>query len=216
MARKFYFSSSAVPSIAPAFDSGWADTAQAVVRTMPIAADSSAMVVKNYDNVPIVSSRLMYQFISPAIAAQTITGTMQFVIKSFANGGSMSWTFRVRVLSGDGLTVRGTLISLSMTVASGTPFNTVTFGTISNVNGGAFSITSTDAQDGDVIVVEMGLLNGNLSTDDAQAQIGADGGSDYTFTNAQTTDLNPWVNFSQTITMAPLTNSTNRFLMIMR
>ena len=164
------------------------------------------MVVTQTDNVTVVTGRLVYQFVSEPIDAQTINGTMKFAIKAQVlnpTDGSMGSLFVIRVVSADGSTVTGTLLDQVTVLAPGSPFSRPTFGSITNVNAGAAALTEVVSNQGDRIVIEYGLYNGNVSTDDGKTQIGGDGATDYLWTNGQTTDLNPWVEFSNTITMAP-------------
>ncbi len=205
MATRLYFKSTTAGPITPAStDASWANTASKAVLSMSVTNTGTVLTNKdvlNYTND--LSDCLVYQFVSPPIDAATLTGTFQMIIKCLGtpSGAWMVGHAVVRVLSGDGTTVRGTVVS-SVTMGGTTRFaqpttaSTILFPT----GGGTAACTSTSITSGDRLVIEVGFENQNLSTDDVTMRVGENGGSDFAYTELLTTDLNPWCEFSQNLT----------------
>lgn len=166
--------------------------------------------------VPITTGTdvLLGQWISPGLAAQTITGNVhaQMYAREVSTANDMRSQLVIRVVSADGLTVRGTIYAGdtgSMTDEWPTAFQNVTFpqdaispATLTNIG----AIT-----DGDRLVVEFGFrahaTNGTL---DARVYVGDAGSSgDLPDSEADTTTAltyNPWIEFSNAITLSDNSN----------
>lgn len=155
---------------------------------------------------------LVGQYISPAIAAQTITGTvkMQMQMSNPSLSNDLRSQLIVRVVSQDGTTVRGTLYAGdtgSMTDEWGSSYANDTFpqATISPV-----SMSSVTAVDGDRICVEFGYRShtGTLTGGDVRVRLGDTGASgDLPDESVQTAaTYAPWIEFSNAITMSDNTN----------
>lgn len=133
------------------------------------------------------------QFISEPLNKQTISGTVSVVVKCLESALTANATLAViiRVVSNDGGTVRGTLCSV---VGTDTEFPTTAATRILS----ASALSSVNAEMGDRLVVELGMLfsTGAAATSGA-LNFGTSGGSDYALTTALTTTINPWVEFSQ-------------------
>lgn len=209
---RFYLPSTGAAAVSPAYDAEWDDTANAASRlTMVRTRISSAFATINVSETGGSSASprdlLARQYVSePIVGAQTISGTLK---------GQMSMTedsflanflpqMVVRVVSNDGSSVRGTLYAGDTRTTSNVDemFN----GQLTNLKNPADAISpvalsSVAAQNGDRIVVEVGARANNTQTTDyvLSARFGDNAGSDLTEGGTETTDLNPWVQFSAAI-----------------
>lgn len=197
MATRFYFSNAQAADISPAFG-GWTNTSLAVRRALLSAKSDLESLANGSDHFLDSSSNpsLDRQFVSEPLAAQTINGSLKMQLRCFDFNALTTCTSRllVRVVSGDGLTVRGTLLPLAQygpnTAISQALLRNKTF-----ADGDA--ISSVDAQAGDRIVIEIGfaLLVGTDSG--ARADYGAPSGtSDLPENETETSAFVPWVEFS--------------------
>lgn len=208
MATRFYLPSTGAAAVSPAFDLGWGLSVDAdriaMVRTKANSAFNSKAVA---ESSAIVTDVLMRQYVSEPVAAQTITGTLKCIAR--ANENSSTADFRsqllVRVVSGDGLVVRGTLIALD-TGALASEWNLVSFVNRkfpkAYATGGA-SVTSVTAQDGDRLVVEIGYRAHNTTAASRTGTLDFGDPSatgDLVEDETGTTQLCPWVEFSQNLT----------------
>ncbi len=154
---------------------------------------------------------LMGQFISPPIAAQTVSGTvkMQMQVSEASAARDARSQLVVRVVSHDGLTVRGTLYagdtgSLTDEWAVGTETNQ----TFPQDPLSPATMTSVVASEGDRIVVEYGFRQHQTGTNanDARMNLG-DGGSSGDLADSESdtqtgTTFNPWIEFSNAISLS--------------
>lgn len=211
MATRFYIQAGSTPSVTPAFDAGWSSASAAVRRVLGTTKDatteqSTASITSGANN-----SALVVQAVSPPLAAQTIVGTFSMVgrvLEISANDNVTKRHRSIRVYSGDGLTLRGTLSAYAAT-ASTTEITTTFAGQQHAINNG---VTSVDCLEGDVIVVEWGYgMSGTGTSPQVTMEWGGDG-TDHANANADTTGTVMWVEFSQTLTFAaqplPLTEAT--------
>lgn len=202
MATRFYFASVilGVPDISPDFDAGWEQTGGASRRKLqrkPAVKDDTTDNINIAIPTPTTQDILAGQFVGLEIPAQRISGTVSLVIKCSEANVVANCTLAVviRVLSKDGLTVRGTLYSV---FGTGTEFGTTASTRIVD----AQAVTTVDTQAGDRLVVEIGA-RATSPTDDDVASIfnGYDEVSiaDYALTSGLTTSLNGWIEFSQSL-----------------
>src|SRR5262245_66296197 len=101
--------------VAPAFGPGWEDLGVANrVRTSPTKLATPLVGASN-----VVSGWnqdcLVRQYVSDAIDAQTITGTVKGIIRAKESAATMDGFAQllIKVVSNDGATVRGTLLALN-------------------------------------------------------------------------------------------------------
>lgn len=201
-ATRFYLPAegSGAPNISPAFDAGWEQTGQATRLKLlykPKLTTLSALADTGTRTVPITTTQdiLCNQFISDGIPAQRIGTDCTFsaVIRVLESAATANVTLAivVRVVSSDGATVKGTLFS---TFNVDTEFAT-TAATRIQV---ASAVTALTTAVGDRIVVEIG---GHAAAPTAATTYtmrqGTNAATDFALTTALTTDLNPWVEFSQ-------------------
>lgn len=157
------------------------------------------------------SNILAMQAILPNLRAQTITGNVKGQAKFDESAAALDASVQtcIRVLSRDGTTVRGTLLSLDTTGAisgtAGTAGYEISTSTTNRKvptgwSGSGAALTSVTSQNGDMLVVEIGI----------RAFTAATGGTATFTTNfGQTTDLaedetstntnNSWIEFSNNI-----------------
>lgn len=209
MATRFYLQGTGTPSLSPSFDAGWEQTGSALRRplipklllsnTTGIVGTSPGMVNTNTQDICAL------QFISAPIPPQIISGTISLVLKVYESATTDNLTLAVvlRVLSGDGNTVRGTLFS---------NFNQDTewavFASAATRIVNAQTVTQVTTQGGDILVLEIGAHAAAPTTADfLNCRFGTDGTvADYALTSALTTDLNPWIEFSQDL-FGPVPNN---------
>jgi hypothetical protein len=211
MSTRFYFPSSGAAAVSPAFDSLW-DTTSAAVRlklTHPKGSTSSVGSGTLTDGgLTGVVDTAAYQFVSDPIVAGAISGTFTLVMNAAQGGGAMDGYLQtcIRVVSNDGTTVRGTLFAgqTFTTVSANSADPNFELGTIDNraIPG---TLSSVTAQAGDRLVVEVGWRTCNTSNalQNANFRAGEGTATDLQGVNNGTggTTDNPWVEFSQTITI---------------
>lgn len=193
MATRLYFVATTAPAISPPFDAGWSSTADVVRRTL--ATSQAATTETLAGSVANTATSLAVQLVSPPLTAQTISGTFTLVSRGreLATTDNVNQRWRsVRVYSGDGATLRGTLNSYAVT-GSTTELATSLTGQPHAVNG---SLTSVVCQAGDVIVVEVGYgLSATGTTPQWEMVLGG-AGTDHTTSVNDATGSVPWVEFS--------------------
>jgi len=142
---------------------------------------------------------MMRQYIShPLNGAQTITGTVkgQLIATEYSTSANFHWVSKMRVMSGDGTTNRGYL--LGETVDS-TELNS---GKMNRSFLAGNALTSVDAQDGDRIVIDIGIQAQNSSSSSYGVFVWwrDNGASDLPEDDTDTDEtLSSWIEFSQTL-----------------
>lgn len=206
MATRLYYVPTVVPGITPAFSaSGWIRTADAVRRHLTLAKGPENEVLAGMVGGAANDNSLIVQLISPPLdGAQTISGTWNVVSRSreLASTDNINKRWRAGlVYSGDGVTLRGTL-ETPVATASTTEFSPSTLqGQQHALNAG---ITSVNAQDGDIIVVEIGCgESASGTTPNYNSQIGGNG-TDHANANSDVTGTVPWMEFSANLVFRPL------------
>ena len=139
---------------------------------------------------------LFRQYVSDPIAAQTISAqALKFQMRCLENSidNNMYLALGIRVVSGDGGTVRGTILAVTRDDVE----------SVIALYNRQFTATSTQviAQDGDRIVIEVGMGGEPIegSDHDSSISIGDDSGTDLPEDDTTTTTYNPWVEFANTI-----------------
>jgi hypothetical protein len=147
---------------------------------------------------------LMFQYVSDALIEQTIAGTVkgQMRVVESATGANENAQCVIRIVSGDGTVVRGTLLASDTSALS----NEYSATSLTNRKfpkgwaGAGTSLSSVAVQDGDRLVIELGTRFGAvIGSYTAQARHGDTGGTDMAEDESQTTDNVPWMEFSQTL-----------------
>lgn len=213
MATRFYLPSTGTPSISPAFGSGWEVTTNADRRTMVTTRIASAMTNKDGVGDAAVTDQLLRQYISSALAAQTLSGTVKGVMRmasNTANIGMGAPAFRVAKCNSDGSVVTEIIaVTASPEAASAAP--PATEGTTlenrrletSPTNTFTITVPSTTINDGDFLIVELGYKDNTTDTGRfVRINFGDDSASDLPEDETTTTADNPWVEFSADISFA--------------
>jgi hypothetical protein len=217
MATRFYLSdinglpSSNVLVGFPAPAALWDSTSLSSRKIMGTAAQFILNEATNVqqqvsESVTTRDNRLIRQFISHTLAAQTISGTVKGQIRCTEGtaDADMAMEFSLRVISRTDGTVRGTLYQ---TAGSGTIVPAYEFDSSGLVNrymppGGSQAVTSVNAQQGDLLVLEVGVraYNTILSAKTATIRYGYSAArSDLPEDQTDTNDYNAWLELSHDI-----------------
>jgi hypothetical protein len=215
MATRFYLVQTGVAAISPAFDAGWGQTGQADRLRLVLQSDSKAATTLTDKTVtiPITTTQniLNRQFVSePLTVPTTISGTISAVVRCLESALTANGFLQIvaRVVSFDGITVRGTLFSGATDLEfDATATTRINFG-------GA--VTTVNALQGDRVVVEIGVAAAApTAATTATQRFGNSATTDFALTSALTTDLNPWVEFSTTFTVSkPMSNNNYQFVKV--
>lgn len=164
---------------------------------MGTAKQNTAMVTANpwdWDSSSPYDA-LARQYISDPLTEQTISGYVKGQLRVYqANSGDdFCRAIIVKVVSNDGSTVRGTLLShfpASLTSEFATSLTNRYYPP-------STALTPVDAEDGDRIVVEIGWRDFNATSwIFAYFRFGDDAASDLPENETSTDDYNPWIEFS--------------------
>jgi hypothetical protein len=195
---RFYLPSSGEAAASPAFDAGWEDTSIAERHKAVTSRISSAMQTVAFTDINTSNRDILFrQYVSEPLAAQTIpaqTITAQIRGREAHPLGNMYLAWGIRVVSGDGGTVRGTLVAVHR------DNNELVVGTLTNRWDGV-SGARLVVQSGDRLVFEVGTGGAPTSAigHDSDLSLGDDNATDLPEDDTATTAYNPWVEFSQTL-----------------
>jgi hypothetical protein len=205
VATRLYYSGYS-PSVSPAFSAEWDRTAAGVRRTLELKKASNinaesgaveAVTTAPYDVI-------LRQFCCPPLkGAQTISGFVKGQMRARESDPScdMSRAVSIRVVSNDGLTERGILLSdfqSSLTSEFDTTQTDRSFPPNS-------ALTPLACQDGDRIVVEIGYRAFNTVGGNLYGYVWFNNSSatdDLPEDETTTDNLCPWIEFSQDIVFA--------------
>lgn len=203
MSTRFYLPSTGAADVGPAFDAGWTVVSNAIRRpcstirsNSPASTRQSGLFASQTDKV------LIAQFVSAPIAAQSISGTIKGqmrVLEGAPTVGLDQIALEARVVSGDGGTVRGSLLAFG---AYGGTLEFAQVLTNRKIAVAGTAILPVSAQDGDRLVFEIGAkLSGSSTYHDfyAAAGLGDDQATDLPENTTSASVLNPWLELSQTI-----------------
>lgn len=201
MATRLYFPATATPpnGLTPAY-AGWNYTAEASRGSFNVTKGSSTLAIGTQIGAWTATAgqtALDRQYISPKLKAQTISGTFkgQIMVREFATTDNVDQLYVcVKVVSGDGTTIRSTLYALGNATTTAEFINNATCRNKGIADGD--SLSSYACADGDRLVVEIGYRNSTgATTPEAQAKWG-ESASDLPENETQTTDGSPWIEFS--------------------
>lgn len=211
MVTRMYPAATSAAQVSPTFDAGWVSTTGAVRRRLAL---TKASATETRATVTVTSGAnnetLGFQCVSdPLDGAQTITGTVTIMTRGreLATTDNVDRRARgIRVVSGDGSTVRGTLLTQGFNAS-----DTAELGT--SVTGyraaNATSLSSVSAQDGDRIVVELGYGMSSTGTTPQFDMVVGGNGTDCANADGTSTGTVPWVEFSQDLTFKTVTAPTS-------
>lgn len=201
MTARLYLESTGSTAISPAVHSSIDETASTFARTpMGTAQAGSALTDTGFCSALTTASQesVIHQCVSTTLDVnQTITGTASFVLRGRENSGTNNAHIglALRVVKPDG-TDRGTLLYYSSSGSEwGTGFRTRIIS--------AAGLSSVNALAGDYIVADILALQFSPTAGPRlDYTFGApnDGTADFALTSNLTTNLVPWIEFSQTLT----------------
>jgi hypothetical protein len=202
VATRIYLPSTGAAPFTPAIaDGGWerdsaAFVAHSVVTTK---ANTALTTLSAVFGATSTSQTRYYCGVSDTLdAAQTISGTVSMVIGKCGEtttSGDAHLAFAIRVVDGSGVH----RASLASVMATSTEFPLIA-SAATRIHS-AVAISSFAAAAGDRIVIEIGIHGVTPANEVMQMRIGdPTGTSDFALTAALTTDLVPWVEFSQNLT----------------
>lgn len=213
MATRFYLPSTGTPSIGPAFGAGWEVTTNADRGNLVTARISSAMTNKDGAGDAGVADQLLRQYVSAALAAQTLSGTIKGVMRcasNVTNVGVGAPAFRLAKCNSDGSVVTEILgVTVSPLAATNAPpatsGTTLTNRRLETSPSDTFVISFSDTtiEAGDRLIVELGYKDNTTDTGRfVRISFGDDSAIDLPEDETTTTADNPWVEFSANITFA--------------
>lgn len=203
MASTFFFqSTSGGTAISPSVHANWdltnANFARYVLNTTG-AKLNTAMTDLTDTVTGSLSEYCRLQYVSPALGAQTISGTIDIGIMNRVSAtGAVFFAYNIWVATPAGA-VRGVL--LDMTANTGNAIN-------SSVNftpdfDGAQAIASLAVSDGDYLIVELGYDVNNTSSKTVETKVGdANANGNVTVDTTTTTVVDGIITFSATITFS--------------
>lgn len=206
MATRLYLSSGGTPGSTPTIRSSWERVAAAWFRA-PMATTKTnfpLFTISALFGATATSQTSYYQGVSDTLDVnQTITGTFTCVIGKCGEtsaGGDAHLAFSLRVMQGNTSTERG-LCFEHHTTSSEFPLiasaATRTAGTAATPK----TLTSVAALAGDRIVFEVGIHGVTPTNETMQMRVGdPTATADFALADALTTDLVPWIEFSQNLT----------------
>jgi hypothetical protein len=215
VATRWYFPATAsnTSGLTPSFDAGWNYTTEAARADIAKTKGSSAITAGTLIGAWTATAgqtALDRQFISPALAAQTISGTFSLMLMVREGAGTDNVD---RIITG--LYVvdsSGTKVhTLKARGNSGTTLEFVANATHRTHTGAnAAALTSYACAAGDRIVVEIGYSNStSATTPEASAKWGENATDATLGDNATTADRAGWIEFSANLAYAPVAASTS-------
>lgn len=212
MATRLYYTQTVSPLV-PAFDAEWDLTTSAatclLTRTPRATLFANLSLTKGTDNM-LDKDRLMRQYISPPLAAQTISGTAKgrLLCSESAAGNNIRSQMIIRACNGSGTAFTGALYAGDLTTLTGDP--TSEWNLTSKVNrqmprGSSVSLDSLAVNDGDRIVIGVGYRVHTTSASNFNGQVifGDAGVGDLPEDESSTdTTLRAWIEFSQDLLWA--------------
>jgi hypothetical protein len=207
MTSRFYLSSSGAVNVTPSsWSSGWTVAAgTSLPLSKPKRDLSSALVIAGSGISGQKKSGA--RFVSTPLRAQTISGTVKGQIRCReANAAdNYSLAFAIKIVKPDG-TDRAVLLPVQADGSAPAEFSAVATNRKFRDSSGNSSIALTEqiARDGDMLVVELGILNQSASVADATLDLISDQTDDLPEDDATILDsLNAWVEFSANIQLQP-------------
>ena len=201
MATRFYFDPTNTPSISPAFDASFEQTATAVRRKLVYKQTASSLITLANSaafTIPITTTQdcLGVQFVSDPLPAQRINASNLFTLVMGVLEGTLAANATlavvVRVVTSTG-TARGALFSV---YGTGLEYAVARETRIVS----ASALTALSVLSGDRLVVEVGVrATAPSAAGTFTLRLGNNAASDFALTAALTTDLNPWCEFSENL-----------------
>lgn len=208
-ATRFYLPSTGTPDISPSTDGSWELTTGFIRRDLVRTKISSTELIQStaHDSSNGTDDVLIAQYISEALPAGDISGTVKGVTKARETNSAadLRTQVNIRVVSSDGTTVRGTLLSHDTgTLASEWSTSSTLSSRLVPVALRSNALTTVSAQENDRIVIEIGYRRHALvSTSYTGRLYFQDNASDLPESDSDATTGDPWIEFSQDIFDVP-------------
>jgi hypothetical protein len=203
MATRFYLPNTGAAAVSPPWSAGWMGTDVADRRRCAIAKQNTSMAtaVRQTSQTSANTDVAARMYVSDPLLAQTITDTVKGQIRAAQDNTTYDHRAQlaIRVVSGDGATDRGTLLApdggaLASEFSTSLVNRKFPLAWVAPGN----ALGSVNALAGDRLVIEIGWRRhstyrwGSIRFGDAAA-------TDLPEDETTTTDLNPWIEFSQTL-----------------
>lgn len=187
---RFYLPSTGAAAVSPAFDVGWEDTSIASRLATVTTRINSVMTTVSFTDLDGTDRDILFrQWVSARLdGAFAVPADLVFLqmrgLETLATQ-DMFLTWSVKVVSEDGLTVRGTVLAIRR---DGAELDTVLTNR-SDIVAGA----SVSALNGDRFVFEIGTGGDPLVSHDSDLSIGDDSSTDLPQDDIATAADNPWI-----------------------
>lgn len=202
MATRLYLPSTGSAAVTPAVGSGWTASGSAVQRAANLNKIASAMASTSItvNNSSSTASTLFAQYVSPPLAAQTLSGNvigqMRFSISN-ATGATCVSRIYIRVINSS-----GTVVATILAGTSGGSNLTTTLTNKRTPTSTALSSYACSA--GDRISIEAGIIRtAGTTSRTGNISFGDDSATDLAVDDATTTANNPYVEFDGNFTFIP-------------
>jgi hypothetical protein len=207
VATRFYLPATAtITGISPTVDAAWDNTSILARCKTDIAVQSDPMATVSFLDEDASDHDIVFrQYITkPLTPGQTITGSQaikaQVRVSEVALTNDMLLTLGIRIIAGDGSTVRKTVLAVTR---DGTEAAT-------SLTNRQFTATSAATNytvvSGDRLVIEIGMGGvPSLFGHDSNMRLGDAAASDLPEDDTDTTDLRAWVQLNDTLTQDPET-----------
>lgn len=202
MATRFYLPSTGTPGQTPNYDAGWEQVTAADRRNMHTAKIASSMTDKADAETSNNSAYdvLLRQYISTKTyeAFSFLTSqTWKLQVRAVESGSAADMFVAIiaKVISGDGGTVRGTIVNFLVDTTE------ITHVTLTNRSMSGNISNNVSMQSGDRILLEIGFRATNSKTTSYTGTLnfGDDSGTDLPENDSETTAYNPWFELSPTL-----------------
>lgn len=208
MATRLYLRGTAQGTpISPAADSAWEDVSiLARCKTSTVKSGDALATIAFSDSNAADRDVLFRQYIAPLTPGQTVTGaqTLKCQVRAIetSTGNNMFTAVCIRIIANDGTTVRKTVtvgpVNRDATELSATTLTNRAWESTSAA--GNYTTVS-----GDYLVIEIGTGGdpGGGQSHSSSLRLGDSSASDLAEDDTTTTDDNPWVQFTDTLTFVP-------------
>jgi hypothetical protein len=205
MATRFYLPASGAAAVSPAFEVGWGNVPGTPVRRRCSSYPTGTTIASTTQASGLVSGKQnMVQFVSDPIRAQTVgSGTVKGVarcLESATNDNIMQFVLSVRVVSNDGSTFRGNVITLGQYGPSNEWATALTNRFLASVG---TATTAVHALNGDRLVIEIGYLDAAGASISGSVSFGDSAAADCAENETATTANNAWIELSDTLVFKP-------------
>ena len=203
MTTRFYLPATATATpITPSADAAWEDVSlleRVTTRTAKISNSLADVAFTDSNNAD--RDVVFRQYISRILTAgQTVTGSQalkaQCLVSEVAAGNNLFFTVGIRIIALDGSTVRKTVLTVTRDAVEA----------VTTLVNRQFTATSAATNyttlAGDRIVIEIGMAGDPIgnNTHSSTMRLGDSSASDLSEDDTSTTDNNPWVELTDTLT----------------